>query len=158
MARTLINVPPTAKRGEVIEIKTLISHPMETGFRTGPDGALIPRDIIYRFTCTYNGEEIFSADLFPAITANPFITFTTVATASGELAFSWTDDKGQTQTEGAKITVKGAFGPVSSRFCFSGRCPALVRVQRRPTTAAPASTSWDRRPRRCRAMTPPTPA
>ena len=106
MARTLINVPPTAKRGEVVEIKTLISHPMETGFRTGPDGALIPRDIIHRFTCTYNGEEIFSADLFPAITANPFITFTTVAAESGELALSWTDDKGQTQTETAKITVE----------------------------------------------------
>ena len=73
MARVVVNVPASARRGEVIEIKTLISHPMETGFRTGPDGALIPRDIIHRFTCTYNGEEVFSADLFPAITANPFI-------------------------------------------------------------------------------------
>ena len=80
MARVLINVPPTAKRGQIIEIKALISHPMETGFRTGPDGNLVPRNIIKRFTCNYNGEEIFSADLFPAITANPFITFTTVAT------------------------------------------------------------------------------
>ena len=99
MARTLINVPATAKRGEVIEIKTLISHPMETGYRTGPDGALIPRDIIHRFVCTYNGEEIFRADLFPAIAANPFIAFSTVATESGEIALSWTDEKGQTQRE-----------------------------------------------------------
>ena len=106
MARALINMPKTVPAGTVVEIKTLISHPMETGFRTGPDGALIPRDIIHRFTCTYNGEEVFSADLFPAITANPFITFTTVATESGELALSWTDDKGQTQTETAKITVE----------------------------------------------------
>src|SRR3954468_7635113 len=106
MARTLINVPPTAKRGEVIEIKTLISHPMETGFRTGPDGGLIPRDIVNRFVCTYNGEEIFSADLFPAITANPFITFTTVATETGEIAFAWTDDRGKTQTETVKITAE----------------------------------------------------
>jgi sulfur-oxidizing protein SoxZ len=106
MTKPRIKLPESAKVGEVIEIKTLISHPMETGFRTGPDGALIPRDIIHRFTCTYNGEEIFSADLFPAITANPFITFTTVATESGELALSWTDDKGQTQTETAKITVE----------------------------------------------------
>ena len=72
MARALINVPAKAKRGDVIEIKALISHPMETGYRTGPDGALVPRDIINRFICTYNGEEIFSADLFPAIAANPF--------------------------------------------------------------------------------------
>lgn len=106
MARTLINVPPTAKRGEVIEIKALISHPMETGFRPGSDGALIPRDIIHRFACTYNGEEVFSADLFPAITANPFLTFTTVAEESGEIALSWTDDQGKTQTETVKITVE----------------------------------------------------
>ena len=106
MARPLINVPPKAKRGEIVEIKTLIAHPMETGFRPGPNGALIPRDIINRFVCTYNGEVVFHADLYPAIAANPFITFTTVATESGTIAFSWTDDEGKTQTELAKITVE----------------------------------------------------
>jgi sulfur-oxidizing protein SoxZ len=106
MARALINVPATAKRGQVIEIRALIAHPMETGFRTGADGALIPRDIIQRFTCTYNGEEIFSAELFPAIAANPFIAFTTVATESGLIAFRWIDDRGETQLETAKITVE----------------------------------------------------
>jgi sulfur-oxidizing protein SoxZ len=106
MARTLINVPPTAKRGEVVEIKTLIAHIMETGFRHNEQGERIPRDIIHRLVCTYNGEEVFRADLFPAITANPFVSFTTVATESGTLAFSWTDDRGQTQTETVKITVE----------------------------------------------------
>jgi len=106
MARTLINVPPTAKRGEVIEIKSLISHPMETGFRTGPDGALIPRDIIHRFVCTYNGEEIFKAALYQAIAANPFITFHTVATESGTFVFQWTGDNGFAQDASAKITVE----------------------------------------------------
>ena len=106
MARALISVPATAKRGQIIEIKTLVSHPMETGYRTGPDGALVPRDIIHRFTCTYNGEEIFSADLFPAIAANPFIAFTTVATESGVIAFRWFDDKGTSQVETVKITVE----------------------------------------------------
>jgi sulfur-oxidizing protein SoxZ len=106
MARVLINVPARAKRGEVIEIKTLIAHPMETGYRLGPTGAAIPRDIINRFTCTYNGEEVFRAELHPAIAANPFITFFTRATESGELAFSWTDDHGQTQTEVREITVE----------------------------------------------------
>ena len=103
--RALINVPASAKRGEVIEIKALASHPMETGFRTGPDGALVPRDIINRFVCTYNGEEIFSADLFPAIAANPFLSFTTVATESGQITFRWFDDKGGAHLETAKITV-----------------------------------------------------
>lgn len=106
MARALINVPEKAKRGEVIEIKTLISHPMETGFRTGADGELVPRNIINRFVCTYNGEEIFSADLFPAVAANPFLTFTTVATESGRIAFRWIDDQGQSHLETAEITVE----------------------------------------------------
>jgi sulfur-oxidizing protein SoxZ len=106
MARALINVPMNAKRGDIIEIKALISHPMETGYRTGPDGALVPRDIINRFVCTYNGQEIFSADLFPAIAANPFFSFTTLATETGRIAFRWIDDKGQAHLETAEIVVE----------------------------------------------------
>ena len=106
MARALIHVPATAKRGEIIEIKTLISHIMETGYRIGVTGEPIPRDIINQFVCTYNGEEIFRAELFPAIAANPYITFFTVATESGTLAFSWTDQHGQTQVQTASITVE----------------------------------------------------
>jgi sulfur-oxidizing protein SoxZ len=106
MARVLINLPSHAKRGEVIEVKTLIAHPMETGYRLDGIGAAIPRNIINRFVCTYNGEEVFGAELFPAIAANPFIAFFTIAAESGELAFSWTDDHGQTQTETRQITVE----------------------------------------------------
>jgi sulfur-oxidizing protein SoxZ len=106
MARVLINLRARAKRGEIIEIKTLIAHPMETGYRLGPTGAAIPRDIINRFVCTYNSEEVFRAELFPAIAANPFVAFFTIATESGELAFNWTDDHGQTQTELRQITVE----------------------------------------------------
>jgi sulfur-oxidizing protein SoxZ len=106
MARVLINLPPRAKRGEIIEIKTLIAHPMETGYRLDTTGTAIPRDIISRFVCTYNGDEIFRAELFPAIAANPFIAFFTTATESGELAFIWTGDHGQTQTEIRQITVE----------------------------------------------------
>jgi sulfur-oxidizing protein SoxZ len=106
MARALINVPAKAKRGEVIEIKTLISHIMETGFRRDNVGKPIPRNIITQFTCTYNGEEIFRADLYPAIAANPFITFSTVATESGTIAFEWTGDNGFHETGAAKITVE----------------------------------------------------
>jgi sulfur-oxidizing protein SoxZ len=106
MARVLINLPERAKRGELIEIKTLIQHAMETGYRLDRNGGKIPRDIINRFTCAYNGEEVFRAKLFPAIAANPFIAFSTIATESGELAFSWTDDEGQTQTETRQIIVE----------------------------------------------------
>ena len=105
MARALVNVPPSARRGEIIEIKALIAHPMETGYRHEMDGSLVPRDIIRRFTCTYNGEVVFEADLAPAIAANPFFAFTTVATESGILAFSWTGDSGFSQVATARITV-----------------------------------------------------
>ena len=106
MARALINVPARAKRGEIIELKTLISHPMETGYRVGTNGVLIARDIITRFTCTYNGEEIFCAELSPAIAANPFIAFFTTATESGTIAFRWSGDNGFLATETAAITVE----------------------------------------------------
>jgi len=106
MARVLINVPARAKRGEVIELKTLISHPMESGYRVGTNGALIPRDIITLFTCTYNGQEIFRAELSPAIAANPFIAFFTTTTESGTLAFRWSGDNGFSATETAVITVE----------------------------------------------------
>jgi sulfur-oxidizing protein SoxZ len=106
MARALINVPRAAKRGQVIEIKTLISHIMETGFRRTDVGKIIPRNIITNFVCTYNGEEIFRADLYPAIAANPFITFFTVATDSGTMVFKWTGDNGFDETASAKIVVE----------------------------------------------------
>ena len=106
MAAALINVPKKAKRGEVIEIKTLMSHIMETGYRHTASGAVVPRDIITSFACRYNGREIFRADLYPAIAANPFISFTLLATDSGTIAFKWTDDNGFSASESVQITVE----------------------------------------------------
>ena len=106
MARTLINVPPKAKRGQVIEMKTLISHIMETGYRRNEVGEVVPRDIINAFVCTYNGEEVFRAGLYPAIAANPFFSFFVTATESGKFEFKWTDDKGKVETASAEITVE----------------------------------------------------
>ena len=106
MASALINVPPRAKRGEIITIKTLISHTMESGFRHTTTGAPIPRDIVTSFRATYNGVEIFRATLFPAMAANPFVTFDTIATESGTIEFTWAGDNGFAATEQAKITVE----------------------------------------------------
>ena len=106
MARVLINAPNKARRGEVIEIRTLISHVMETGFRYTSTGELVPRDIITSFTATYNGEEIFRAQLYPAIAANPFITFCTVATDSGTIELRWVGDNGYSASEQVAITVE----------------------------------------------------
>lgn len=105
-ARTLVNVPRKARRGDVIQIRALISHVMENGFRHDNMGRPIPRDIITSLVCSYNGEPIFEATLYPAIAANPFITFHTVATESGTIAFKWAGDNGFSQEASAKITVE----------------------------------------------------
>jgi sulfur-oxidizing protein SoxZ len=105
MPAALINVPAKARRGELIEIKALMSHIMETGFRHTPSGEAIPRDIITNFTCRYNGVEVFRADFFPAIAANPFISFFTTATESGTFEFQWVGDKGFLETASAAISV-----------------------------------------------------
>jgi sulfur-oxidizing protein SoxZ len=106
MASALINVPKRAKRGEIIEIKALMSHIMETGYRHTAAGEIVPRDIITSFVCRYNGVEIFRADLFPAIAANPFISFFTVATESGKFDFDWVGDKGFSEAASASISVE----------------------------------------------------
>jgi sulfur-oxidizing protein SoxZ len=105
MSRVVVSVPPSARRGEVIEIRTLAGHNMETGFRHTQTGELIPRDIIRTLVCTYNGVEIFRADLHPAMAANPLIAFTTVATESGTLEFRWTGDNGYSASQSAPISV-----------------------------------------------------
>ncbi|MFN4349855.1 MAG: thiosulfate oxidation carrier complex protein SoxZ [Hylemonella sp.] len=103
--RTLIKVPKTARRGEVIEISTIIGHPMESGFRPGADGQRLPRNIIERFSCHYNEELVFSAELSTAIAANPLLAFHTVATASGTLRFTWEGDQGLRHSESVAISV-----------------------------------------------------
>jgi sulfur-oxidizing protein SoxZ len=106
MARVVVSAPATAKKGEVIEIRALAGHHMETGFRRTQLGELIPRDIIRRFRCSYNGVEVFSAELHPAVAANPLIAFTTVATESGTLEFRWSGDNGYAATHTTKISVE----------------------------------------------------
>lgn len=103
--RTLINMPMTARRGEVIEIRVTIGHPMETGYRPGADGKRLARDIIQRFSCRYDGEVVFAAELYPAISGNPYIAFHTTATQSGTLEFRWDGDNGFAHVERVAITV-----------------------------------------------------
>lgn len=101
-----VRAPKKAAKGEVIEIKTLISHPMESGLRKdSKTGELIPRKIINKFVCSYNGDEVFSADFHPAISANPYMAFYVKAEESGELVFTWTDDDGSSYSKTAKIEV-----------------------------------------------------
>ncbi len=102
---TRIRVPSTAKKGDIIDIKTLISHQMVSGQTKDSSGKTIPRDIINTFTCSYNGKPVFKMTLEPAISANPFIAFSIVADQSGTLDFTWVDDNGAVYKDQAKITV-----------------------------------------------------
>jgi sulfur-oxidizing protein SoxZ len=100
-----LRVPTTAKKGEIIQIKTLASHPMETGLRKDENGKIIPRQIINAFICEFNGAEVFHADLEPAIAANPYFGFTVKVQESGTFTFAWTEDNGTVTTAEAGITV-----------------------------------------------------
>jgi sulfur-oxidizing protein SoxZ len=100
-----LRVPGEAKKGEVIVIRTLIPHPMETGLRKDEAGKIIPRKIINKFDCEFNGNPVFSMDLEPAIAANPYVQFTARVEESGTFTFAWTDDDGTVTTAAEKITV-----------------------------------------------------
>lgn len=106
MGRALISLPAKAKRGEIVEIRAMIAHPMETGFRPDAHGKLIARDIVNSFECLFGGEPVFACDLFPAISANPYLSFTMIAEASGELAFRWRDDAGAVVEEKRRIEIE----------------------------------------------------
>lgn len=105
MSDIRIAAPQRAGPGEVVEIKTLIRHRMESGFRRDSRGQIVPRDILTRFSCRYLGREVFSAELFPAVAANPFLSFYLTATESGTLEFRWTDQHGNSFVDSREIEV-----------------------------------------------------
>jgi sulfur-oxidizing protein SoxZ len=94
-----------AKKGDLVEVKALVSHIMESGQRKDAKGETIPRKILNKFTCTVNGKEVFAADFEPAISANPYIQFKFKAQESGPVVLTWTDDDGSTIVGEDKITV-----------------------------------------------------
>ena len=102
-----VQLPPTAKPGEVIEVRITIQHPMETGFRFELGGSPIPKNVIHSLVTRYNGAEIFRAEMGSGIAANPYLQFFTVADAGGEFVFEWVDDNGNRGEERATLTVVG---------------------------------------------------
>lgn len=100
-----VQLPKAAKRGEAIEVRIAIQHPMETGFRYDHGGKAVPKNVINTLVARYNGKEIFRAEMGSGIAANPYLQFFTVAQASGEIEFSWVDDAGVRGSERALITV-----------------------------------------------------
>ena len=105
MARVLLNMKKTAKPGELVEIKLLISHPMESGQRKDETGQSVRRNIIHAFRCAYNGAEVLQLELFPAIAANPYLAFSLRAEKSGAVEMSWVDDEGVAGSASAQLEV-----------------------------------------------------
>ena len=105
MSVARILVPPSAKRGELVEIRIAIQHTMETGFRMDNNGKVIPKNTVNNLTCRYNGVEVFRAEMGSGISANPYLSFFIVAAASGELRFDWVDDAGVAGSERSAIIV-----------------------------------------------------
>jgi sulfur-oxidizing protein SoxZ len=100
-----IQVPQNARKGEVIEVRLLVQHPMETGYRYDDSGKPIARNVITQLVCRYNGQEVLRADMTQGIAANPYLQFYTVAEASGEIEISWVDDEGVKGSERQAISV-----------------------------------------------------
>jgi len=92
--RTRVKLPDEIKVGDIIEIKTLVSHVMETGQRRNPDGTPIARNIVNSLKASFNGEPVFAADLYPGISSNPYLAFHMKVTEPGELEIVWTEDRG----------------------------------------------------------------
>lgn len=100
-----VRLPATAKKGEIIEIKTLISHDMESGQRKDADGKIVPRKIINKFVATMNGKPLFTAEWHPSVSANPYQSFFARIEETSTLDFAWTDDDGSVYKSSAKVTV-----------------------------------------------------
>ena len=97
--RPRVKAPKSASAGEVVVLKTLISHPMESGQRKDSSGNVIPRSIINRFTCDFEGENVIDMTMEPAISTNPYVEFEAMVQASGTMTFTWYDDDGSVYTE-----------------------------------------------------------
>lgn len=101
-----IAAPKQARKGEVIELKAMIAHDMESGFRRDQFGRKVPRDILKHFECVYNGETVFAAEFFPAVAANPLLVFYITATDSGTLEFRWVDQQGKAVSDSVELLVQ----------------------------------------------------
>jgi sulfur-oxidizing protein SoxZ len=105
--RTLIHVPPSVRRGEVFEVRATLGHAMETGHRADGQGGTVARDIVNAFECQLDGVTVFTAILYPAIAANPYLSFWLRATQSGTLTFSWRGDRSFAHRETVALVVAG---------------------------------------------------
>ena len=104
-SKPYVKIPGTATAGEIIAVKTKLKHPMETGWRKDHHGKVIARNRINKFVCEFAGKEVFSADFFSGVSADPYLSFFTKVTKSGTFKFTWSADGGKVYTRSATIEV-----------------------------------------------------
>jgi sulfur-oxidizing protein SoxZ len=95
MALARLLVPVTARRGDPVEVRLLIQHPMESGFRREADGRAVPMNVVNTVVCRYAGHEVLRAELGSGVAANPYFSFWLLAESSGEVSVEWVDDQGE---------------------------------------------------------------
>lgn len=103
--RALVTVPRSARRGDIVEVRLLVQHPMETGYRTGNEGQPLPRDLVRRVECSFDGAAVFAADLHAAVAANPYLAFTLRIDGPGMLEVTWQGDNGFVHRERVAIAL-----------------------------------------------------
>jgi sulfur-oxidizing protein SoxZ len=103
--RAILTAPSSARVGEVVEVRALAQHPMETGYRRSSEGEFLPRDLVRRVECHFEGELVFAADLHAAIAANPYVAFYLKLASSGSLTVRWQGDRGVAHSETLRITA-----------------------------------------------------
>ena len=103
--RAVVSVPATVKADEAFEVRATVAHAMETGYRSGDDGARLPRDLVRRFECRLDGELVFAADLHAAVSVNPYLSFWMRAARGGTLSFEWRGDRGFAHRETRALVV-----------------------------------------------------
>ena len=100
-----VQVPPTVRKGEAFEVRVLVQHAMETGFRRDMNGRAIPINILDKVACRYAGREVFRAELGSGMSANPYLSFFLRADVSGELEVEWSDDRGEKGRAVATVVI-----------------------------------------------------
>lgn len=105
MALARLQVSPKVRAGEAVEVRLLVQHPMETGFRREADGRAVPMNVVNSLVCRLGGVEVLRAEFGSGVSANPYLSFWIVPPSSGELVVEWVDDAGEKGRVAAPIAV-----------------------------------------------------
>jgi sulfur-oxidizing protein SoxZ len=95
-------------QGDVVDVRVLMAHPMETGQRKA-DGKAIPLHFIQTINAQLNGKTVFAADISQAVSRNPVFAFKVKGAKAGDkIVITWTDNKGEKRTDETMVSAAGS--------------------------------------------------